>query len=327
MVEAESGDASKSPVFRHLPPLVADLDRKEPWSRARIVHARASRANRVRRSITIVFAVSVGLLLLGGLFAIRVPVFRANPWRYLVLSIVVAVAVCLLTWLWSSGRLRRWFGRNRDAHVLDHRWKRPFDERGPLRRILMATLPFLWLFWQLPNLFLGPSFQQYPWVRPGILLLLAPFLAWGLYRLHGLFWTGTVRVRFEPFPLRPGSTATITVGVAERATAPDALALRLVACRERPNSYWRLPVDVFLQSDTRLVIDDPSRLPASGSDVEIEFPVPDGPSTELSATYPTYWELELHVVTRDGDYVERFLAPVYAAHAAATTDADATLQG
>ena len=177
------------------------------------------------------------------------------------------------------------------------------------------------------NFFLNSQIRQHPRISAVLLLVLALFLCWGLYRLHGLFWTGTVRVRFEPFPLPPGGTATITVGLAERATEPDAMALRLVAYQERPNSYWELPVDVYMQVDARVLIEDPSRLPASGSDVEIEFPVPDGPSTELSATYPTYWELELHVVTRDGDYVERFLAPVYAADAEALADADATLEG
>lgn len=307
----ESGFRFGSLAAGNQPPPLVDLSGRDPFARVRFQHGRGSRAGR-----GLGWTIGGTALYAAVLFGL----WTSAVWRWgwlpdhpliglLCLGSVIGFAYLLRAWV--RGRLRR-PGGGRAFHLRDHRWSRPYDERGPGKRMLLALVPFVWLLFQVPNLLLNPELRANQTLSATLLLLLAPFVAWVLYRLHGLFWAGRVRVRFEPFPMRPGKPASIRIGIAERATAPERILVRLVSFRERRHTFWRFRTEVYLQTDTRVELEREDELPAPGSEVEVQLDVPDGPSTHLSADYPTYWELELHVETHDASYVERFLAPVYA---------------
>jgi hypothetical protein len=53
-------------------------------------------------------------------------------------------------------------------------------------------------------------------------------------------------------------------------------------------------------------------LPGPGTDVVLDFGVPEtAGGTNLSAPYPSYWELQVTGDTSGGEFDERFLIPIY----------------
>lgn len=151
-----------------------------------------------------------------------------------------------------------------------------------------------------------------------MLLFAAVPVTWLLFTYFRLRTFGGTRVTYVEFPYAPAGTLRVRFGIDEDGGQFRALSVDLECIAERlvPLPIGRWTRCLRLHGDTRQ-IHESHRLPGPGSDIEFAFDLPPGlPGTDLSAPFPTYWQLRVRGSTTGGPYEETFLLPVYAADAA-----------
>jgi len=151
------------------------------------------------------------------------------------------------------------------------------------------------------------------------LFALIGFVFWArwLKMLPDLYRFGNSFLAFDSFPYFLGSRLTARLRLHRNLDAIDELTLTFRCVQERYVTTgagenrttqvvcYELYKDVVTFSRSQLTV-------ASDSGLPLSFAIPvNQPTSRLSATPPTYWEIEARGKSRGADYEAYFLIPVY----------------
>ena len=143
------------------------------------------------------------------------------------------------------------------------------------------------------------------------------FWARWLKMLADLFRYGNSFLLFDSFPYFLGSNLTARLRLHRNLAAIDELTLIFRCVQERyittgAGENRTTQVVCYELYQDAVIFSGPQLNAASDSGLPLSFPIPfNQPTSRLSATPPTYWEIEARGKSRGADYEAYFLVPVY----------------
>jgi hypothetical protein len=206
----------------------------------------------------------------------------------------------------------------------DHAWKAEGEKRTFLHFLATRRMYFgrMCVVVGLLVLPIPASLTTTPFIV-GVKFALALGGSWWLWHLARVLSMGSVFLGFLRFPYRPGERAEFTFGVSGGgAEIRDAtFVLRhFQESRDGTGPGGGLP---FCTASVEEADPPADRVFAPGVDQRLFFDIPaDAPVTSISAWKPSYWEMEIRGVTREGPWEERVLVPVYARVANSSDEAE-----
>jgi hypothetical protein len=239
-----------------------------------------------------------------------------GPILWIALGVVCVVALAMGYGCQMLRRRRRAAAarpRPSEPWLADHDWNPTGTSRSTLHRVLLAAerrllFPGGWwiVAWIGLALLATMARTGVRWPAMTIVLALATWLAWQIWRLHGV---GTALVGYARFPFHPGETVTLRFGMAEGgATFHRAKFFLRRIGESRPSRGRSWATTKFELSESR----PPGALPGPNQFVELTFDVPaTAIGTCLSTPDPRYWVLDVVAATSAGPYCASFLVPIY----------------
>jgi len=210
---------------------------------------------------------------------------------------------------WRHARYRRLKAQRPETPSL---WTGDFDrdtdERTMLDRLVRS--PDLYgVVGSAAFAFFRPSgvFAGY-WVLAALISIICGIRVWNL------LFAGDSEVRWEDVPTQPGDTLSARFSTSRSGAHFESIAFHLRHYEERPGKTLDSVHDVVCTHEAAYVLPDDVPAPGAGEAVVAHFDLPeDVPVTDLLASVPSWWELEVSGKTSCGQYSEHFRAPVFAA--------------
>jgi hypothetical protein len=205
--------------------------------------------------------------------------------------------------------------------LADHHWHREGISFSAFHDMLSRLVgALLWSAFLVPFAWIGATVHgAWPFMVAVVIFGLLSLILWVRWAkmLFDFLTYGNSFLAYESFPFALGGTLRTRLRAPRNISALDSLTLTLRCVEEkyvttRVNNRSETNVVCYELYKDAVTYDRDRLTGLAGNDIPIELRIPlDQPTTTLTSTPPTYWEIEATGAARGVDYEAVFLVPVY----------------